>query len=90
MTFIHHIYLKGFLIIYPFIHNHVTSYLMFASILSFMIWFLWKRFRKSSSSKKSKYGIVAFSSFVAIELFLIFYLCWFLFIHFQTVAFINI
>jgi phosphoglycerol transferase MdoB-like AlkP superfamily enzyme len=71
-------YYMFFQLLYPLIHNHLASYLIFLLILLSAAYAVWKAIR----NKKRR----VFSRFLlgAVGLFLLSYIIWFIVFHFYT------
>lgn len=65
--------------VYPYVHHHVTSYLLIVAVLGWCEWVIWKRFRRLRKGLV-KWGLLLVLIIIAS------YLWWFLMVHFRTVT----
>ncbi|RAP33845.1 hypothetical protein DID75_00985 [Candidatus Marinamargulisbacteria bacterium SCGC AG-410-N11] len=78
MEILHQLYIDIFLKLYPLIHNHFVSYLLFLVILAFLIFQIYKIITKNKKSKFKRYFLLMFQGF------LISYMAWYVLVFFHT------
>ena len=83
MDIFHTVFFKFFTTIYPFVHNHLISYLVIFFVFAFLGKKLWSYIltsnkTKTVSSKVVKMGVVFCEGFI------ILFLAWFILVHFQS------
>lgn len=83
MSTLETIYLQIFRSLYPFIHSHFVSYCLLVVFSSITIWLIWRFIVHFNRYNQS---IATFTKYILIfiELFLVGFLLWFIFIHFHT------
>jgi len=85
MDILQRLFLDIFSFVYPIVYSPLVSYILVFLLFAYLAWVNWGFIRKLHSKKKFskqllKYGLVA------LEIFLILFLAWYVLIHFKTVT----
>ena len=77
------LYFKIFKVIYPNLHTHFVSYILYLTILSVMTLFIWRMIQKRSHKGHIIDKLVLLCWYAGL-FFFVGYIAWFLMIHFET------
>ncbi len=83
MNILNRIFFKVFTLIYPFIHNHLVSYLLIIFIFSGIGWLIWQviaRYKNTNTLSKKLFKLILFGAEIGIFLFV----AWLIIVHFHT------
>ena len=85
MDLLNQVFLFLFSFLFSIIHNSFVSYLLILCSVCFIVYFLWIfGFKKTKSKKGFFSGLVFKGTIILVEVFLILFIFWFVFIHFHT------